>query len=327
MRLCSLARLDQGRALVQVSGGPGPRILRLDRHRRPARQAPRPRLVAKRSGSAVEAGLGPREPAGPGTATVASRAMSATLATTSGVARRTRRYHGSTDPTDFDAGRDQIGILSASSGCRPRSIAFDGPLDLAPNPRAALARVVRPHDPVRAGTCLAHDADRRWPGHGRRSATSGTRCAPRRSGPGADRALAAVPELARSSTPTAARSRPATRSSATWPGASRASGSRGPGRCWSRSSRPSSSRRSPARRRSARWPGLTRVHGEAGARAGRVAPAAAAGARRRSPPCPTTRTTRSASSSAAPRSSVGSPRAPPGSRPPPTCRGARPTPA
>ena len=48
-------------------------------------------------------------------------------------------------------------------------------------------------------------------------------------GPGADRALAAVPALLDLDAD-AGRSRPATRSSHTWPSASRASGSRGPAR-------------------------------------------------------------------------------------------------
>ena len=80
--LRSLVWLEQGRAVIQASGGPGPWIwgwivIAVPRDER------RDLDSWKRSGSGTSSGLGTREPTGPGTATVARRAMSATLATTS----------------------------------------------------------------------------------------------------------------------------------------------------------------------------------------------------------------------------------------------------
>ena len=145
---------------------------------------------SKRLGSTADAGLGPCELAGPGTATVARRAMSATLATTF-----LCRTSGPDRTTDRPIRPISAPFVTKSESCQHRPDAISDlstsrPAGPSAHARAALARVVRPHDPVRAGTCLAHDADRRWTGHGRpqprrrRGARRGVR--PRR-GPGAGR--------------------------------------------------------------------------------------------------------------------------------------------
>ena len=204
----------------------------------------------------MAAGLGPREPTGPGTATVARMAMSATLATTLGVARRGGRYHGSADPADFDAGRDQIGTVSASVPMPSRTYRARRPARPPPHARAALARAGRPDDPARDGTCLARDADRATARPRVALAHVGRRaCAPRRG--------ARAPTAPWRRSPTCWRSHV---DAGTLPAghpliddlARRFPGVRIPrtrARSSSRSSRRSSSRRSPARRRGARGSG------------------------------------------------------------------------
>ena len=197
----------------------------------------------KRPGSTVAAGLGTREPTGPGTATMARMAMSAMLATT--LRRRT------SDPTvawmvgygDFGAVHRVVRNVAASFQMPTRTFPSHGPLDL----RRTLAPLSRgPRDPtirLAAGPRLARVPHARRPGD--RRAHPGPRGVRAEAwGPGADCALDGVPALLGLDARRGAISRPAIRSSAQlarrFPGVRIPRTRRGPRRA---RARPSSSRR------------------------------------------------------------------------------------
>ena len=323
-RPCSLARFDQDRTLVQVSGGPGPWILRLDRHRRPARKR-------RDLDSFEEVGVDRGGRAG---TPRAGRTGDGDRGE-EGDERHPRddvlvSHVGPERTTDPPIRRISTRVVTKSESCQHRAGCRLRPIRSWPaGPRRTLAPLSHGSSDhtIRFGPGRAWRTTRTADGPATVALSHvGDEVRAEAFGPGADRALAAVPDLleldadggslptghplvARPGQALPGRPDPADRRGAgvARPGHPRAEGHR-PGGA------PRAGRADPGPRRGR-------------ARAARVAAAARRRRRPRSPPCPTTRTTRSASSSAGPRSSVASPRAPPGSRPIadlPLARGLRP---
>ena len=194
-RLGSLGRLEQRRALIQVPGGPGPRIEGSSRHRRPADSAATSTRW-KRSGSGWSNGLGAREPAGPGTATMASRAMSAMLATTLGCRTSRQPYHRYASVAVRDRRADALRNRDRlrCDAQREPSRSTGRSTSAGRSRRSAAA----PGDPtLRFGARpgLAGDPDAGRPGDGRARPGEGPRAAPRRGARAPTRALDGVPAL------------------------------------------------------------------------------------------------------------------------------------
>ena len=302
-RLGSQVRLDECRALSRLPADRAPGswgwiVIAVPRTSA-ATSTP-----SKRPGSTVASGAGALEPTGPGTATVARMAMSATLATTF-----RRRTSVGTLPRIGDRG---FRVHSRESPCQigtaRRPTRSTAPLDL----RRTLAPLSRgPGDPT-----IRLAAGPRLAGHpnaptGRPRVALVQRATELRGrGLGTGRRAGARPR------PGPARprpDRPADPGRAPARRAARPPGAGDPHPAHRRRprvarARPSSSRRSPARRPVGRGPGSIRAHGEPAPGPPRVADSASRRRRRRSPRSPTTPTTRSASSSAGPTSSGASPR-------------------
>ena len=148
----------------------------------------------KRPGSKVASGLGTLEPAGPGTATVARRTMSAILATT--LRRRTLRgpYHGNRCQRDFHAIRDQMTAASQLAPRGTRTYRLDGPLDLVRT--LAVLSHGRPDPTIRLVPGRVWWTTRTPDGPASLALVhAGDRVTAEAHGPGAERVLAQVPAL------------------------------------------------------------------------------------------------------------------------------------
>ena len=255
--------LDECRTRIQASGGPGPWILGLDRHRRPARKR-------RDLDSMEEAGVHRGSRAGdPRTDRTGDGDRGE-----DGDERHARDdpevSHVWGDPTTesrvswgFDAIRDQIATLSASRSMPTRTYPVDGPLDLAPDARARCR--AGPGDPtirLAPGTGRPGDPDDRRAGRDRRSSTPATSSASRPGGPGAERALADVPALlGLDREPAADPGRPPARRPA-GPQLARASGSRARGAVLESLVPAILEQKVTGQEARRAWLGLIRAHGE-----------------------------------------------------------------
>ena len=179
----SMSRVHKLGALVQGSGGPGRWILRLDRHRRPARKR-RGLDSLEEIGVTGGMGLGTLEPTGPGTATMTSRAMSAMLATTFLGRTSARTVARIGRFAEFRCGSRRNSVLSRSwpHGRPHRTRSGTRSISAEPSHRSRRG----PYDPtirLSDGARLARDADRRRTGHASSSSTRGP-AAGRGVGPG-----------------------------------------------------------------------------------------------------------------------------------------------